>query len=1106
MSKQAFLPSPHVLKRFDTLEFKVPKLALDNNKARFPIVASLAPLILGIVMFLVNPNPMSIAFMAVSPLIVVANFIDTKVNHKRKNVKQTKQWFNEIDLLQRQILYAKTKELEVRHQVFPPIHQIIDSAKNLSSLLWCRDIDDKQFLVIRLGLGETPSSIKLVDNNNQLESSAAFRLDNLKKLAKTLVNSPLTLDIKQIGSLGVFGDFQLTYQFLLNIVLQLTVLHRPRDLKISYIAKTNLKNYLAFLEYLPHYIPFESLVNLDKENCLIFCLEEFKSAIEYVETNSNCHILGFSQIKNNLPALCKSVIDIMNKVVYNIKLSYKIPIKDFDFFAIDQYNLALKTLYQLKDPLAKLVAGKLVNNLPFSQFSQSYIVNQPCNYKLTAPLGLSDQGVVNISLVQDGPHVFIGGTTGSGKSEFIKAWILSLAKSTPPSQINFLLIDYKGGSALANFSELPHCVGLVTDLSPKLFQRTQISLKAELLRREKIFNKYCVSDLAGMQAKYPQFAPSSLIIVVDELAALVNDIPEFLDGLIDIAARGRSLGLHLVLATQRPSGVIKDNLRANTNLRIALRVADEADSKDIIGSSIAAHFDIKVPGRAAIKCGSDKLIQFQSPFIDNQEFLDSLIQSIKLDFINSKLSKPYKPWQEKLPDIINLQDFYSNELFLSTSNNSPALGVIDIPDKQSRQVWQYTPAHDGNLLIFGSFGSGKSTFIESMVYIKSAALLDDVSFYIISSQSLFNLNSLLTVGNVIDINDQELIDRLFDKLIALIKTRQAVSNGFNINLPVVKSNNFTKADSNKTQQPAIYLIIDDWQLFKQIYDSFYDDNFMTKLMIIISSCRAVNITVVLTADTVSAISGRMLSCFASRLIFKMVAEQDCLLLCIDKNNFVSDFPSGRAIYNGLEVQTIIIDKDPAKKISLINQLSVKQSKANIKPTDILKKLPVKLELAKIQHLQQSNKVILGVKYSDLQVWQIDLNGLVVITGPPKSGKTNLINLIKYQKPQVEIINNIYNLNSTVAFDKVISRINNCLETNQTLLVEMPEYKIAELWKIVNLLKRASLSIILQPDDRFSQSFSYIPMPRCRRNDFCVGRGLIFYNGDAEIIQTPKIDY
>ena len=183
-----------------------------------------------------------------------------------------------------------------------------------------------------------------------------------------------------------------------------------------------------------------------------------------------------------------------------------------------------------------------------------------------------------------------------------------MAAEYSPDRVTFLFVDYKGGSAFADCVELPHCVGLVTDLSPHLVRRALTSLRAELHHREHLFNRKKAKDLLELEKRRDPETPPALVLVIDEFAALASEVPEFVDGVVDIAQRGRSLGIHLIMATQRPAGVIKDNLRANTNLRVALRMADESDSRDVVGDPIAALFDPSIPGRGIAKTGPGRLV------------------------------------------------------------------------------------------------------------------------------------------------------------------------------------------------------------------------------------------------------------------------------------------------------------------------------------------------------------------------------------------------------------------------------------------------------------------------------------------------------------------
>ena len=261
---------------------------------------------------------------------------------------------------------------------------------------------------------------------------------------------------------------------------------------------------------------------------------------------------------------------------------------------------------------------------------------------LRALVGQTGVEPLALDLRVHGPHALVGGTTGAGKSEFLQAWVLGLAHAMSPDRVAFLFVDYKGGAAFARCVELPHSVGLVTDLSPYLVRRALRSLRAELRHREHMFNAKGVKDIIDFEKTGDPACPPSLMIVVDEFAALASEVPEFVDGVVDVAQRGRSLGLHLILATQRPAGVIKDNLRANTNLRVALRMADEADSRDVLETPMAAHFDPSVPGRGAVKTGAGRITQFQSAFPGSRTPAVPLAPPIEIVEFDFGMGRPWR--------------------------------------------------------------------------------------------------------------------------------------------------------------------------------------------------------------------------------------------------------------------------------------------------------------------------------------------------------------------------------------------------------------------------------------------------------------------------------
>ena len=227
---------------------------------------------------------------------------------------------------------------------------------------------------------------------------------------------------------------------------------------------------------------------------------------------------------------------------------------------------------------------------------------------LRVPVGMQSGAPFVLDLRQDGPHALVAGTTGAGKSEFLQAMIVGLATMHSPDRVTFLLVDYKGGAAFKECVALPHTVGMVTDLDRNEVRRALVSLNAELHHRELLLQRADAKDLIEMERKGHPDTPPSLLIVVDEFAALAKEIPEFVDGVVDVALRGRSLGLHLVLATQRPAGVITGQIRANTNLRVALRMAADDESSDVVGSPVAAAIERRLPGRAVARIGPQELV------------------------------------------------------------------------------------------------------------------------------------------------------------------------------------------------------------------------------------------------------------------------------------------------------------------------------------------------------------------------------------------------------------------------------------------------------------------------------------------------------------------
>ncbi|MCS0499405.1 FtsK/SpoIIIE domain-containing protein [Protaetiibacter mangrovi] len=320
-----------------------------------------------------------------------------------------------------------------------------------------------------------------------------------------------------------------------------------------------------------------------------------------------------------------------------------------------------------------------------------------------ATLGHDGASPVQIDLERDGPHALVAGTTGSGKSELLVSWVLALAERRSPTELAFLLVDFKGGAAFAPLSGLPHVVGVVSDLDPSTAERAVRSLRAELRRREGILAQHGVAEIGALaHGVLPR-----LVIVVDEFAALVAADPGLHGVFADLAARGRTLGLHLVLGTQRPAGVIRDAIAANVTVRLCLRVIDPADSVAVVGVPDAAALPAAFPGRAVLR-DADGVREVQLARSG-----PGLAERIAARWADAPRPAD-RPWVDPLPARLTLAEMPR------LPGGGPVVGLVDVPELQRREPFALDP-WAGAVLLVGATGSGRSEALSTLVAASACA-------------------------------------------------------------------------------------------------------------------------------------------------------------------------------------------------------------------------------------------------------------------------------------------------------------------------------------------------------------------------------------------------
>ncbi|QNO38141.1 FHA domain-containing protein [Protaetiibacter sp. SSC-01] len=646
--------------------------------------------------------------------------------------------------------------------------------------------------------------------------------------------------------------------------------------------------------------------------------------------------------------------------------------------------------------------------------------------KLRAIVGSAGVDAMHLDLRTQGPHALVGGTTGSGKSEFLQAWVLGMAAEYSPDRVTFLFVDYKGGSAFADCVHLPHCVGLVTDLSPHLVRRALTSLRAELHYREHLFNRKKAKDLLDLEKRGDPDAPPALVLVIDEFAALAGEVPEFVDGVVDIAQRGRSLGIHLIMATQRPAGVIKDNLRANTNLRIALRMADESDSMDVVGDKIAGTFDPSIPGRGIAKTGPGRLTPFQSayaggwtsdtpapPSVDvaelrfgaehqwelpgRDEQLASetqadpgptdqarLVANLVKAAAEARIPAPRRPWLDELAPVFDLTRLHQR------TDAELVLGVVDLPQLQKQQEVVFRPDVDGHIAYYGASGAGKTVALRTLA--AAAGITPrggpvDVYGLDFATGGLRMLEALPHVGSIVSGDDPERVVRLLRMLRDELERRSAEYTAVDAG---------TIGDyrriAGKPDERRILLLVDNFPSFKNEFEiGASRAPWYGVFQQLLAEGRGLGMHVAITADRPGSVPTGVASAFQRRIALRLADEAGYMLLDAPADILSATSPPGRAVIDGAEAQLAIVGgqagvAEQAKALAALGEAIRRTGRGEAAEVGTLgTEIPAATLSADVD-----GKPVLGISDDTLQPIGFEAGGVFVLGGPPASGRTNAL--------------------------------------------------------------------------------------------------------------------
>ncbi len=608
-----------------------------------------------------------------------------------------------------------------------------------------------------------------------------------------------------------------------------------------------------------------------------------------------------------------------------------------------------------------------VNQLnSISRWKNSQVTNS-----LAAPIGIDpNNNVLNLDLHEKkhGPHGLIAGMTGSGKSETIITYILSLAVNYSPLEVQFVLIDYKGGGLAGAFEnrktgmKLPHLVGTITNLDKSSMNRTLVSIKSELQRRQRVFNEAKerlnsgVIDIYKYQKLVREGAleepMSHLFIICDEFAELKQQQPDFMDELVSAARIGRSLGIHLILATQKPSGVVDDQIWSNSKFKICCKVQTAEDSKEMLRRDDAAY--IKESGRFYLQVGYDEIfVKAQSaysggPYIpldtvnlnkagnENIEFIDDLgnvIKSVKkkntevletedlgdelnnvlkylidcskeLNYVNKNL------WLDNVPDHIYIYDLFKKYPVKAKKHiMHPLIGEYDDPANQAQGPVSVNITENGNVWISGVYGAGKTTMLSTMIY--STIInhgTDEVNIFIIDllTDNLRIFNKAPQVGDYVSSTDHEKLNKVFYYVEHEIQRRKKY-------FAETGDVFLTEAKKGKAPFPNLLVFLNGMEVLVEQFDELFNNVFEQ----MVRDCNRVGIYFVITST--GYINVNVASSFTQKIPMRYADSSDYQMIFNDGVKIVPQGNPGRGLIEldqVVEFQTALIFDDARYEYNL----------------------------------------------------------------------------------------------------------------------------------------------------------------------------------------------
>jgi S-DNA-T family DNA segregation ATPase FtsK/SpoIIIE len=1040
----------------------------EEPPGRFPWVTILVPLVLCVPVALLMHQPTYLAFGLVGPLAMVVTALVERRTRGRRRADAAVQWQARDEAATATAAAALAAELELRRRRAVDAEKVAATVSGPTRSLWERSDGDSDLLEISLGSAGCRSAVCVTGGATEVASEDG---------RQWLPDAPFTLLLDEVTHLGLSGDAARVRASARYVLGQVAACCTPRDVRVVVLSSDAQE--WSWTRWLPHVLPLgrgDLEVEVERRSArsagagalsgpsqprLVVLLDLLTEQGQPSNTSARAlaatlrdgpdvgvHVVALAGSAADLPSCCGVSIDVAARGPSRVHRreghgtgsgGSQEP-GDLMLDGVSQAwaeDLA-RALAPLRDTTpepggaaALPVAVALSGLLDVDPGNPGALVERwrstPRSTRISLGSGIDGPAVVD--LVRDGPHALVAGTTGSGKSELLLTLVTSLAVGNRPDELCFVLVDYKGGAAFQRCADLPHVVGLVTDLDGHLAARALSALQAELTRRERLLAGAAAANLTEYQ-RHTNDAPhlprlARLVLVIDEFRLLAKELPDFLDGLVRLAAVGRSLGVHLVLAavgrslgvhlvlaTQRPAGIVSADIRSNVNLRICLRVRDRVDSEDVLDAPDAAALADAHPGRGLLCSGSGTLLPFQAalaggapvelrprgvlvlpagqpvPVDERPDELAALARSLHAASTRVGAQPPPSPWLPPLPDLLPFEGLAGRSRPGGDRSKPPSpgvlLGLADHPGLGRQDLVRWDPAAASHLGISGAPRSGRTSALLTVL----RGLLDGESGRAVHVHVVDAAGGALAaaLAPAVQSGRRELGTVLTgDQPLAVRRLVSALTQRL-------------REPATSASHTGTVLVVDGWEPLAESLEKVDHGRGLDDLLTLVRDGEQAGLRLVVAGGR-GVLLSRLASLVGERLLLRPTDPTDLLLAGVPTATSTLRQPPGRAIHlpAGHEVQLAW----PGDAEQLRHALA--RSPDDIAPCQEaplrLQPLPARVTVRQLAHVPAEQlAVVLGVGGDEAlpAVLDLGLHRRVLVSGPGGSGRSQTLATIARQ--------------------------------------------------------------------------------------------------------------